>query len=372
LPARPPTFGRFIILGAVAAITATVVLAAWLNQPPMRDYPSYTAIDLSECAYQQAADAAKEAADRYYKPSAPLSKAASARALHEAEAAKQKQEDARVCEDRKRQDSDLSAQWHSAVAAENTARFTAAGYWWGVLELVFLFMALGAACWAALEGKRAADAAHAQHVHARLESLRERRAAFNQAIKDKATQILQAEKHAAEATMLKERFEQQLGAAKEAASNTLVVGKAQARAYLSLGEADVTVSSVWGGGSEETWFVAFDVAVTVHNSGQSPARSLRVELTGQWEYADVTQKAITSEGPALDIAAQTAAKPSGYVHTHMLEDATDISLFDHLSVQVRIFGVDVFNEPIEARGKYVLFWDHGVDRRTPQRMITII
>jgi hypothetical protein len=63
--------------------------------------------------------------------------------------ARQKQEDARECEERLHDKADLLAQEWSATAASNSAEVGRALYGWAMAEMAFVIVALGVAYWAA-------------------------------------------------------------------------------------------------------------------------------------------------------------------------------------------------------------------------------
>jgi hypothetical protein len=75
--------------------------------------------------------------------------------------------DARRCEERSHESADLEAQWASAAAAANSAAIAEALFRWSVVEAVILCLAVGAAFWAAIEARRAANLADKSITQAR-------------------------------------------------------------------------------------------------------------------------------------------------------------------------------------------------------------
>lgn len=144
-------YGRVLLALSIAVPIGTVWVVGLINKPIPVPTGAWQRPSLADCHFDETQRAANVASRRYRFPEKALSKSAEAHARQESEARSKDLEDARVCEERKRADSDLAAQWHAATAAENATSMAMAGYILGLAELSLLIAAIVAAVWAALE-----------------------------------------------------------------------------------------------------------------------------------------------------------------------------------------------------------------------------
>jgi hypothetical protein len=120
---------------------------------PLPELPEGT-LSAPGCHYEEASRAAYEATEQYLR-------AQRARALERPleeyleakETTEHKKQEARECETRAREWSELWAQWQSARAAANMARLSRAQIVWTIVEIVALLMTVGVGVWAILRAK---------------------------------------------------------------------------------------------------------------------------------------------------------------------------------------------------------------------------
>ena len=149
------------------AVWATTAYSSQLR-PDLVAVPPRPTGDAASCKYEEARKSADEATERRDNPPAPLSKAARTKAAKEAEAAERQKQEARICEERANEAADLEAQWASATSTQNSAAISDAFFSWSSVEVLAILLAVGAAFWAAIEARRAANVAQDQLLDERL------------------------------------------------------------------------------------------------------------------------------------------------------------------------------------------------------------
>lgn len=136
--------------GIVASVcVALLAFLIWSSESRRAPYVLGSASAGAEqaCGYEQARQAASEAADAY--DNARQSGVGVSRRRIEADTAERRAQNAHECEERARDRADLDAQWRSAYAAENTYDITQKLRWLAIAELALLIMAVAAA-WKAI------------------------------------------------------------------------------------------------------------------------------------------------------------------------------------------------------------------------------
>lgn len=142
-------------LGIIAIVFTLTVAGGFFLRPQLGDYENGSPPDLTRCQYADAKKATDEAQAAYDKLGEAASQALIEDTARKLQAAQQQESKAQSCEHTEHDSSDLAAQWASARAAENTVRLANQLYWWGVIEIGVVILALLAAGWAASETREA-------------------------------------------------------------------------------------------------------------------------------------------------------------------------------------------------------------------------
>ncbi|WP_300584976.1 hypothetical protein [Marivita sp.] len=134
-------------------------------------------------------------------------------------------------------------------------------------------------------------------------------------------------------------------ATQKMAEDTRDIGEAQVRAYLSMNDGEVIIGEILED-NELGHQVRFDVWLTVHNSGQSPAMGVQVKIP-KWRETHTIRDVVAGEKRRFDFGVYSHIGDVKFVNGSDTQVA--------FGIDVAVSYIDVFGKPFSEE-KYFVGW----------------